>query len=169
MVPAMPKASGSDSRIAKFANEFLTVTYRFSYLMVSQALKLGVPNEQSEIALVNAFFAISDMTHFNLDLILGRLSNHKAKELDHVINNDLRNDWFDLAGLDFAASNIQRGYDHGIPGYNAVCVACNLSPNATFLDITGNQALANQLSSVYASPNDVDIEIPRMTGEVWVS
>jgi len=61
-------------------------------------------------------------------------------------------------GLDLTAINIQRGRDQGILSFNDVRRAYGLTPYTSFSDVVGgNQALANALSSVYASVEDCDL------------
>lgn len=72
-------------------------------------------------------------------------------------------------GLDLVSLNIQRGRDHGLPGYNAWRQYCGLPRAETFADLEGHldpQAL-KQISTLYESVDDVDLytgalaEIPR--------
>jgi len=51
---------------------------------------------------------------------------------------------------------IQRGRDHGIPGYNKVRKAYGLAEKKSFAEITSDTALQQKLSETYNSVNDID-------------
>ena len=62
-------------------------------------------------------------------------------------------------GLDLAALNMQRGRDHGIPGYNAFREYCGLPRAHTWNELSGaftNDSLKH-FASIYASPDDLDL------------
>jgi hypothetical protein len=59
-------------------------------------------------------------------------------------------------GFDLASLNIQRGRDHGLPGYNAVRRAYGLPPARNFRDISLDPEVGAALASVYDSPEEVD-------------
>ena len=62
-------------------------------------------------------------------------------------------------GFDLVAFNIQRGRDHGLPGYNVYREVCGLEPLISFNQTTADikpQTLAS-LSNVYQHPDDVDL------------
>ena len=62
--------------------------------------------------------------------------------------------------MDLIALNIQRGRDNGILSFNNARRAYSLKPYSSFSDLVdGNSALANALSSVYASVEDCDLFI----------
>ena len=58
------------------------------------------------------------------------LGTARTLELDNFITEDLRSFMFvspgNVAGLDLAALNIQRGRDHGLPDYNSMREAYGL-------------------------------------------
>ena len=59
---------------------------------------------------------------------------------------------FDLASL-----NIQRGRDHGLPGYNDAREAMGLSRIESFDDPVWRDGVGAKLAQVYDSPDDVDL------------
>lgn len=63
--------------------------------------------------------------------------------------------------LDLAALNIQRGRDHGLPGYNAWRTFCNLSaPNSIegLQDHITNATVRRKLRDIYGDdPDNIDL------------
>ncbi|XP_076465634.1 dual oxidase 2-like isoform X2 [Babylonia areolata] len=84
-------------------------------------------------------------------LFLG-LAFTKAEKEDRVIVSDLRGEVFgplDWSRRDLAALNIQRGRDHGLPGYNDVRQAYGLPRKASWRDIadqSGSTAYVDDLT-----------------------
>ena len=67
------------------------------------------------------------------------LANQTAPEMDLLISDAIRNTLFENADAndrpgDLVARNIQRGRDHGIPGYDKLRRACKMT------DIIGTEA-----------------------------
>nr|XP_056720951.1 myeloperoxidase-like [Euleptes europaea] len=65
-------------------------------------------------------------------------------------------------GLDLAALNLQRGRDHGLPGYNAWRRFCGLSePHdvAELAVVLRNTKLAEKFIGLYGTPDNIDIWI----------
>ena len=61
--------------------------------------------------------------------------------------------------IDLAATNINRGRDHGIPSYNQYRQYCGLGLATSFADLSNtmsDQSIA-KLKSVYATVNDIDL------------
>ncbi|KAK2585039.1 hypothetical protein KPH14_008560 [Odynerus spinipes] len=67
-------------------------------------------------------------------------------------------------GLDAISLDIQRGRDHGLPGYNHYRKHCGLPIAKNFNDFLDYipLELVNKLRSIYAHPNDVDLVIGGM-------
>ena len=61
--------------------------------------------------------------------------------------------------MDLVALNIQRGRDHGLPGYNKYREICNLGRANSFSDFSQQMSLsrAQQLQTLYSSVDDVDL------------
>ena len=134
---------------ATIANEFAHALYRFGHSMLPERLLL-VDNSGAtvdQIALRDAFFQPTMMSDApeRLGLILKGLATAPAQQIDTRIVEDVRS-FLMLegvpVGLDLVAINIQRGRDHGLPGYNAVREAYGLERLTDFAQITADIAAA---------------------------
>lgn len=86
------------------------------------------------------------------------LINEPAQKFDTNVVDTLQNRLFEfrlsdnsVVAIDLAATNINRGRDHGIPGYNEIRERCGFSRANSFNDF-GNLVAAdkiNQLASIY--------------------
>jgi hypothetical protein len=112
------------------------------------------------LPLQQAFFAPAQiLNNGGIEPILRGLARQKAQEVDTMIVDDVRNFLFGppgAGGFDLASLNIQRGRDHGLPGYNALRVAYGLAPRASFAALSSDPAVQTRLSGVYTSVDDVD-------------
>ena len=72
---------------------------------------------------------------------IGRwMSSTYCQKMDRLFSNQLRNHLFEGDpgdALDLGALNIQRGRDHGLPGYNKFRELCGLFPAAFFSNLQG--------------------------------
>ncbi|HBP86519.1 MAG TPA: peroxidase, partial [Nitrospiraceae bacterium] len=149
------------------ANEFSTAAYRLGHSMLSPELlrlrKNGRPIPEGSLALRDAFFSPWRITNEGgIAPLLRGLVHNRAQELDAYIIDDVRNFLFGqpgAGGFDLASLNLQRGRDHGLPGYNDVRLAYGLPPAITFGDITRNRDLQNRLEAAYGSVEKVDVWI----------
>lgn len=110
--------SGYDAGVdASISNEFATAAYRVGHTMLSESLKRpGV----GQIALKDAFFNPEEVEQNGIDAVLHGLALQEAQEIDNLVIDGVRNFLFGppgAGGLDLASLNIQRGRDHGLPGY----------------------------------------------------
>ena len=60
-------------------------------------------------------------------------------------------------GFDLASLNIQRGRDHGVPGYNDMREAMGLTRVTQFGQITSDNDLAEALFDTYGDVNEIDL------------
>ena len=67
--------------------------------------------------------------------------------------------FFFFSGLDLAALNIQRGRDHGLPGYNLYRAICNLTRADNFNGLRREIAppVIERLKRTYSHVDDVDL------------
>ena len=70
------------------------------------------------------------------------MSVQKSETWDEVFAEDIVNHLFELSkndkasAMDLVALNVQRGRDHGIPGYNSYRERCGYTKATTFDDLT---------------------------------
>jgi hypothetical protein len=148
------------------SNVFANAAYRLGHSMLSAELlslrRNGRPvGKGPPLALRDTFFSphllIRGVRPQNL---FRGLAEQWAQDVDLLVIDDVRNFLFGppgAGGFDLPALNIQRGRDHGLADYNQVRSAFGLVPAASFADITADTNRQQQLASVYASVNDVDV------------
>ena len=121
-------------------NEFATAAYRVGHTMVQNAFRRTDKDYKfrgSENLKTTFFhpFALYDKNAFD-EVILGMVSS-PTQEIDNNFVDELTNHLFEIPGdafgLDLTALNIQRGRDHGIPGWMKWRQLCGL-PIATNFD-----------------------------------
>jgi hypothetical protein len=145
-------------------NAFATAAYRLGHSMLSSTLlRLGPngrPIPQGNISLASAFFNPDAVRQLNIDPYLRGMAFQRAQELDTQVVDAVRNFLFGApgaGGFDLASLNIQRGRDHGLPGYNQVRADFGLPRVTSFAQISSNPAVQAKLDSVYNSVDDVDL------------
>ncbi|MEM7146186.1 MAG: peroxidase family protein [Verrucomicrobiota bacterium] len=158
--------SGVDPRIS---NEF-SILYRLGHTLVSGDTQKvdnnGVLVET--IGLDGNFFNSPTILTDPGDVgeVLKGLASRVEQSLDSMIVEELQDFLFGpfpgAGGLDLAALNIQRGRDHGLPGYNDLRTAYGLLPVGTVADITSDLDVQLALEAIYVDgmgnfdPNLID-------------
>ena len=91
------------------------------------------------IKMVDSFFNPGEMYSNKFDEYLFGMVNQNAKHSDTIVNEDMTNSLSDDAteGFDFVSFIIQRGRDHGLPGYVEYRTACQISSINSFDDLQG--------------------------------
>ncbi len=149
---------------AAILNEVSTALYRVGHTMLSPNL-MRMQNDGTEapggpMGLQHAFFLPQSLAGTNeLDYLLKGLASDQQQDVDMHMVDDVRNFLFGdpiPGGFDLASLNIQRGRDHGLPGYNAMRVAFGLAPKATFADISTDPSIVAGLETLYGSVDDID-------------
>ena len=144
---------------------FSTAAYRFGHSMVSDTLLRldadGNETADGHLALRDAFFQPQRLaTEGGIDPVLRGFAGKLAQELDPKIVDDLRNFLFGppgAGGLDLAALNMQRGRDHGLPGYNACRVQFGLSAVGSVGEISTDDTYVAGLAEAFDSVDDMDV------------
>lgn len=140
-------------------NEFSTVGYRFGHSLLTSELQVG-KDPNNTIGLRDGFFTPSYVKTNGADNLLLGASKRKANEIDLKIIDDVRNFLFGPPSsellLDLASINIQRGRDHGIPGYNDLRESFNLARVTSFSEITSDTDVQTKLQTLYIDPEYID-------------
>ncbi|XP_054988205.1 eosinophil peroxidase-like [Sorex araneus] len=156
----------------RVANVF-TLTSSFSHMMLQPfVMRLDSQYQASgpepRVPLSANFFATWRVVYQGgIDPILRGLMATPAKlnQQDSMMVDELRERLFERQsriGLDLAALNMQRGRDHGIPGYNAWRRFCGLSQPRTLAQLSlglKNPVLAKQFLELYGTANNIDLWI----------
>ncbi len=163
MAPRAADAQYKATINASITNEFSTALYRFGHSMLpSNLLVVDESMGESYVALRNAFFN-PDLIKDDPSLVAGLLnglSMQRTERVDNALVDDVRSFLFGppgAGGLDLASLNIQRGRDHGLPGYNEVRVAYGLLPADSWSMVTSDPALQAALEAIYGSINAMDV------------
>jgi hypothetical protein len=153
-----------DTENPNLANIFSGAAYRVGHTMLpSELVRLDANGNvipEGNLRLRDGFFAPDEVSNFGLDPYLRGLAATPQEEIDRFVVNDVRNFLFGPPapgstpqGLDLAALNIQRGRDHGLPGYNQARETFGLTTADNYEDITGetpgSAPVAEALRSLY--------------------
>ena len=158
------------------ANEFATVVFRFGHSLVPNSLKVSrSPTERTNgvnCPIKDNFFKSEDFV-IGADLkgrawqnVLVGSSGDRSPDPDSIFSQTITDFLFcgencELAsgfGQDLIARNIQRGRDHGIPGYVEFRRFCDLSVPAGWADRPGeiSEAAWQRLEEAYDNVEDID-------------
>lgn len=165
---ALPRYRRYDRNVdGSIQNLFSTAAYRFGHSALSPVL-LRLDSNGNEIAegnlsLSQAFFSPFRITQEGgIEPLLRGLAGQECQRIDPFVVDDVRNFLFGQpgsGGFDLASLNIQRGRDHGLPGYNDVRDSLGLGRAQDFSDVSSDPEIQDRLSSVYDSVDDIDLWI----------
>jgi peroxidase len=162
----LPPYAGYDPEVdAGISNVFSTAAYRFGHSALSPLLlrldRRGREIRAGHLALRDAFFAPQRITdEGGIDPLLRGLAAQRCQRVDVQLVDDLRNFLFGPpgeGGFDLASLNIQRGRDHGLPGYNDAREALGLPRAQDFTDVSSDPDTRARLADAYAHPDDIDL------------
>ncbi|XP_015257312.1 PREDICTED: eosinophil peroxidase-like [Cyprinodon variegatus] len=136
----------NDSIDPSISNVFATAAFKFAHLMVQP------------------FMFLFNVSSGGLDPIVRGLIGRQAKlnTQSHMLTEELRDRLFKFSvelALDLGSLNLQRGRDHGLPGYNKWREFCGLSQPRTLselADVMNNIELAQGLLDLYGTPENID-------------
>ena len=163
---ALERYRGYDDRVdPRISNLFSTAVFRVGHSMLSATLlrvdRRGREIREGHLPLRDSFFAPNRIIdEGGIEPVLRGLAAQECQQVDIQVVDDVRSFLFGppgAGGLDLPALNIQRGRDHGLPGYNAVRVAMGLAPRSSFDDVTSDSVVRARLAMVYDSPDDIDV------------
>ncbi|KOC70968.1 Chorion peroxidase [Habropoda laboriosa] len=152
------------------ANNFAAAAFRFAHTLLPGLMKVTDDQQgtSSYVELHRMLFnpyslyaedgvrssvttATRNMIQMTSTHVTSQLTNHLFE--DPVGNVSLP------CGLDLVSLNIQRGRDHGLPGYSKWREYCGLGLAESFSDLAGHldQQALQDISSLYESVHDVDL------------
>ncbi|XP_020300662.1 peroxidase-like isoform X2 [Pseudomyrmex gracilis] len=153
------------------SNEVATAALRFMHSLMQSKLSMPDNSRQQNktMELAEHFFNPRVIESDDVfDGLLRGLATQTSQKMDINLISDMTSKLYtsnsnDL-GLDAISLDIERGRDHGLPGYNYYRRYCGL-PNARtfddFLDYIPNE-MVRKLRTIYSHPNDVDLIVGGM-------
>jgi len=152
-------------------NSFAAAAFRFGHSLIQGTLEFieEVHYERKKTGMI----PLSD-TFFNpeliytpgeLDKFLVGLATQPRQKFDNIFSEQVTNHLFQgknkSFGMDLVALNIQRGRDHGLPGYNAFRELCGLQRVKDFgyLKDLIPEKIVERLELIYDDVDDVDLFI----------
>ncbi|XP_023933908.2 peroxidase isoform X1 [Bicyclus anynana] len=142
-------------------NSFATAGFHFVNSLLDQDIEMLDENDKTTAhRLKNSYFKPELLAEKKgLENILRGMVNQKSQKLDFNYDDDLHHHW--LGGLDVMAVDIQRGRDHGLPGYAHYRALCGLPLPTTFAQLADvmPQDVIDKLSELYEHPSDIDLVV----------
>ncbi|XP_012884322.1 PREDICTED: thyroid peroxidase [Dipodomys ordii] len=153
------------------SNVFATAAFRFGHAAVRPLVRRLGPDFQDlaglpGLGLHDAFFSPWRLIREGgLDPIVRGLlaSPAKLQVQDQLMSEVLTEQLFVLSSpgaLDLASLNLQRGRDHGLPGYNEWREFCGLPRLETPADLNkviANRSLVDRIVDLYKHPDNIDV------------
>ncbi|XP_032786422.2 peroxidase [Daphnia magna] len=157
-----------DSINPTILNEFGAAAFRFGHTLIQgkQDLINHRRKKEAHILLREHFFKSQVIyTPGNLDKFLIGLATQPGQDFDNYFTEEITNHLFEEHGkgfgMDLVALNLQRGRDHGLPGYNAYRALCGLPRAQHFRDLLDviSPAILERFELLYDSVDDIDLFI----------
>lgn len=121
-------------------NSVATAAYRFGHSTIRPSFDILDENYQRvgvPIPLKHMFFNNTYIIRHGIDQLLRGLCTFQSEKVDRSFASGIMDHLFErqnLHGLNLIALNIQRGRDHGLPGYNDYRRYCGLTNARSFGD-----------------------------------
>ena len=146
-------------------NSFSAALFRFGHSAVSETLLRleadGQPSPFGHLPLKDAFFRPDRLiTEGGIEPILRGLAAQEMSKIDVKVVDALRNFLFGdptAGGLDLVSLNLQRGRDHGLPGYVRARGARGLSWPSNFAQVSSDPEVQSLLAAVYPNVDYIDM------------
>ncbi|KAJ6665884.1 hypothetical protein lerEdw1_001356 [Lerista edwardsae] len=153
------------------ANIFATAAFRFAHAAIHPVVKRLNAQYEHDPNLPNLWLHEVFFTPWRLikeggldPWLRGILATAaKLQVQDQLLNEELTKKLFVLSNngsLDLASLDLQRGRDHGLPGYNDWREFCGLPRLKTAPDLTtaiANQQVVGKILELYRNPNNIDV------------
>ncbi|KAM3856392.1 thyroid peroxidase [Vipera latastei] len=153
------------------ANVFSTAAFRFGHAAIHPLVKRLNAQYKEDPTLPKLYLHEAFFTPWRLikeggldPLLRGILTTAaKLQVQDQLLNEELTKKLFVLsnnASLDLSSLDLQRGRDHGLPGYNAWREFCDLPRLRTeqeLMTAIENKTIVQRIMELYKSPNNIDV------------
>lgn len=162
------------------ANHFASAAFRFAHTLLPGLMRMtdAEKGTSSYVELHRMLFnpyslyaedGIKYSVSSAMTNVIQKYSTHVTSQLTSNLFEDPVANFTIPCGLDLVSLNIQRGRDHGLPGYTVWREYCGLGKVETFDDLEGylNHQDLEQISMLYESIDDIDLytgalsEIPK--------
>lgn len=149
----------------RITNEFATAAFRFGHTLIPGLIRVNnrIGREiNPSFSLRDSFFKpellrLSGM----VDGLVSGLTRETVPKFDTSFTEDVTNHLFDgdENGMDLVALNIQRGREHGLPGYTKYKELCSLGTTNSFSDLSRHMSVrrTEELQQIYDTPDDIDL------------
>ncbi|XP_024940632.1 uncharacterized protein LOC107267540 isoform X2 [Cephus cinctus] len=152
------------------ANNFAAAAFRFAHTLLPGLMRVtdAEKGTSSYLELHRMLFnpyslyfkgGVESSINSATSNVIQKTSTHVTSQLTRHLFEDPMGNVSVPCGLDLVSLNIQRGRDHGLPGYTKWREFCGLSKPATFLDLSDqldSEAL-DQISKLYRYVDDIDL------------
>ena len=158
-------------------NSFATAAYRFGHSMIQGLIKMlstATYNQEKEFQLRDHYFNMENYllnSGEGMEQLVAGLINQPAQDMDRFVTEEATNFLFpeqgNHFGSDLVARNIQRGRDHGLPGYNKWREECGLKKIKSMASRPQEISSSSWsvLQSLYSSPDDIDLFVAGLAEE----
>ncbi|KAK2705306.1 peroxidase-like [Artemia franciscana] len=144
-------------------NEFAAAAFRMGHSLIQGHIHMIDRRNDHTVTLSQMFNDPSFMMNpGQVDSLLRGLLEESSQNFDSSITQELTTKLFrgsSAYGFDLAALNIQRGRDHGIPGYNTYRNVCGMKKAKTFEDLSDvfTIQMIRALKRLYRDVDDIDL------------
>nr|AZS64104.1 haem peroxidase [Lygus hesperus] len=152
------------------ANNFATSSFRFAHSLLPGLMKSYEETSPDSLTLLRKIFfnPFPLYTAGSLDRILMSAVGTDVQKANRFFTTEVTQHLFEepqnmtvpkKCGLDLVSMNIQRGRDHGLPGYPKWRVYCNLTPVKEFNDLKKfmDDESVEALQRLYKTVDDIDL------------
>ena len=154
----------------ELANNFASSAFRFAHTLLPGLMRItnAEKGTTSYVELHRMLFnpyslytqgGVANSVNMATSNLIQQTSTHVTSQLTRHLFEDPSSNKTVPCGLDLVSLNIQRGRDHGLPGYSQWRKYCGLKKPETFSDLKGDldpDAL-EAISKLYSSVDDVDL------------